>query len=255
MMRALKGSYAGLVYAFLYLPLLLVALFSFNSSKYSLAWKGFTLEWYSRLWHNTALMTAAVNSLVLAACTATLATILGTVAAFILHRYRFPGRKVLFGTLFVMMMSPDIVIAISLLLLFLALHLPLGFPTLLAAHVVLCVPFVATTVYSRFHGFQDDIIDAARDLGAGEYMVFRRIVLPIAAPALAGGWLLSFTLSLDDVIISFFTTGPDFEVLPLRIYSMVRLGIKPDVNALCVVMMAFTILALVLTRILLKEKK
>ena len=255
MMRALKGSYAGLVYAFLYLPLLLVALFSFNSSKYSLAWKGFTLEWYSRLWHNTALMTAAVNSLVLAACTATLATILGTVAAFILHRYRFPGRKVLFGTLFVMMMSPDIVIAISLLLLFLALHLPLGFPTLLAAHVVLCVPFVATTVYSRFHGFQDDIIDAARDLGAGEYMVLRRIVLPIAAPALAGGWLLSFTLSLDDVIISFFTTGPDFEVLPLRIYSMVRLGIKPDVNALCVVMMAFTILALVLTRILLKEKK
>lgn len=181
MMRALKGSYAGLVYAFLYLPLLLVALFSFNSSKYSLAWKGFTLEWYSRLWHNTALMTAAVNSLVLAACTATLATILGTVAAFILHRYRFPGRKVLFGTLFVMMMSPDIVIAISLLLLFLALHLPLGFPTLLAAHVVLCVPFVATTVYSRFHGFQDDIIDAARDLGAGEYMVFRRIVLPFAA--------------------------------------------------------------------------
>ena len=188
MMQALKGSYAGLVYAFLYLPLLLVALFSFNSSKYSLAWKGFTLDWYSRLWHNTALMTAAINSLVLAACTATLATILGTVAAFILHRYRFPGRRILFGTLFVMMMSPDIVIAISLLLLFLALHLPLGFPTLLAAHVVLCVPFVATTVFSRFHGFQADIVDAARDLGAGEYQVFRRIVLPIAAPALAGGW-------------------------------------------------------------------
>ena len=255
MMQALKGSYAGLVYAFLYLPLLLVALFSFNSSKYSLAWKGFTLDWYLRLWQNTALMTAAVNSLIIAACAATLATILGTVAAFILHRYRFPGRKVLFGTLFVMMMSPDIVIAISLLLLFLALHLPLGFPTLLAAHTVLCVPFVATTVFSRFHGFQADIVDAARDLGAGEYQVFRRIILPIAAPAVAGGWLLSFTLSLDDVIISFFTTGPDFEVLPLRIYSMVRLGIKPDVNALCVVMMAFTILALVLTRILLKEKK
>ncbi len=255
MSRLLQGTYAALIYAFLYLPLLLVALFSFNSSKYSLAWKGFTLDWYSRLWHNTALMTAAINSLVLAACAATLATILGTVAAFILHRYRFPGRRILFGTLFVMMMSPDIVIAISLLLLFLALHLPLGFPTLLAAHVVLCVPFVATTVFSRFHGFQADIVDAARDLGAGEYQVFRRIVLPIAAPALAGGWLLSFTLSLDDVIISFFTTGPDFEVLPLRIYSMVRLGIKPDVNALCVVMMACTILALALTRILLKEKK
>lgn len=255
MSRLLKGCYAALVYSFLYLPLLLVALYSFNSSKYSLAWKGFTLDWYARLWQNTALMTAAVNSLIVAACAATLATILGTVAAFILHRYRFPGRKVLFGTLFVMMMSPDIVIAISLLLLFLALHLPLGFPTLLVAHTVLCVPFVATTVFSRFHGFQADIVDAARDLGAGEYQIFRRIVLPIAAPAVAGGWLLSFTLSLDDVIISFFTTGPDFEVLPLRIYSMVRLGIKPDVNALCVVMMAFTILALLLTRILLKEKQ
>ena len=255
MNRLLKGGYAALVYSFLYLPLLLVALYSFNSSKYSLAWKGFTLDWYARLWQNTALMTAAANSFIVAACAATLATFLGTVAAFILHRYRFFGRKVLFGTLFVMMMSPDIVIAISLLLLFLALHLPLGFSTLLAAHTVLCVPFVATTVFSRFHGFQDDIIDAARDLGAGEYQIFRRIVLPIAAPAVAGGWLLSFTLSLDDVIISFFTTGPNFEVLPLRIYSMVRLGIKPDVNALCVIMMAFTILALLLTRILLKEKQ
>ena len=143
---------------------------------------------------------------------------------------------------------------LGLLLLFLALHLPLGFPTLLAAHVVLCVPFVATTVYSRFHGFQNDIIDAARDLGAGEYQVFRHVVIPVASPAVIGGWLLSFTLSLDDVIISFFTTGPSYEVLPLRIYSMVRLGIKPDVNALCVVMMAITIVALILSRILLKEK-
>lgn len=254
MSRWLKRLYAAGVYGFLYLPLGIVAVYSFNSSKYSLAWKGFTLDWYVKLWQNTALMTAAIHSLMIAACAATLATLLGTVAAFILHHYRFPGRKILFGTLFVMMMSPDIVIAISLLLLFLALYLPLGFFTLLTAHSVLCVPFVATTVYSRFHGFPRDIIDAARDLGAGEYQVFRAIVLPLAAPAVVGGWLLSFTLSLDDVIISFFTTGPDYEVLPLRIYSMVRLGIKPDVNALCVVMMAITVLALVCSRILLKEK-
>ncbi len=251
----LQRLYAALVYGFLYTPLLVVAVFSFNSSKYSLTWHGFTLQWYEKLWQNSSLMGAALNSLLIAACAATLATLLGTIAAFILHQYRFPGRKVLFGSLFVMMMSPDIVIAISLLLLFLALHLPLGFPTLLVAHSVLCVPFVATTVYSRFHGFQRDIIDAAKDLGAGEYQVFRHIVLPLVAPAVVGGWLLSFTLSLDDVIISFFTTGPDFEVLPLRIYSMVRLGIKPDVNALCVVMMAITITALVLSRTLLKEKK
>lgn len=255
MNRWVQRFYAALVYAFLYLPLMVVAVFSFNNSKYSLTWHGFTLQWYGRLWQNSGLMSAALNSLLIAACAATLATLLGTVAAFVIHQYRFPGRKILLGNLFVMMMSPDIVIAISLLLLFLALRLPLGFPTLLAAHTVLCVPFVATTVYSRFHGFQRDIIDAAKDLGAGEYQVFRHIVIPLAAPAVIGGWLLSFTLSLDDVILSFFTTGPDFEVLPLRIYSMVRLGIKPDVNALCVVMMAITITALVLSRTLLKEKK
>ena len=255
MNRWLQRLYATLVYGFLYLPLVVVAVFSFNDSKYSLAWHGFTLQWYEKLWQNSSLMGAALNSLLIAACAATMATLLGTVAAFIIHQYRFPGRKILFGSLFVMMMSPDIVIAISLLLLFLALHLPLGFPTLLVAHSVLCVPFVATTVYSRFHGFQRDIIDAAKDLGAGEYQIFRHIVVPLAAPAVIVGWLLSFTLSLDDVVISFFTTGPDFEVLPLRIYSMVRLGIKPDVNALCVVMMAITITALVLSRTLLKEKK
>lgn len=251
----LQRTYAALVYAFLYVPLLVVAVFSFNNSKFSLAWHGFTLQWYSKLWENSSLISAALNSLLIAAASATLATLLGTVAAFIIHQYRFPGRRLLFGSLFVMMMSPDIVIAISLLLLFLALALPLGFGTLLVAHTVLCVPFVASTVYSRFHGFQRDIIDAAKDLGAGEYQVFRHIVIPVAAPAVIGGWLLSFTLSLDDVVIAFFTTGPDFEILPLRIYSMVRLGIKPDVNALCVVMMAITIIALVLSRTLLKEKK
>lgn len=255
MSRWLQRAYAALVYAFLYVPLLVVAVFSFNNSKFSLAWHGFTLQWYSRLWENSSLISAALNSLLIAAASATLATLLGTVAAFIIHHYRFPGRRLLFGSLFVMMMSPDIVIAISLLLLFLALALPLGFTTLLVAHTVLCVPFVASTVYSRFHGFQRDIIDAAKDLGAGEYQVFRHIVIPVAAPAVIGGWLLSFTLSLDDVVIAFFTTGPDFEILPLRIYSMVRLGIKPDVNALCVVMMAITIIALVLSRTLLKEKK
>ncbi len=251
----LQRAYAAIVYGFLYVPLLVVAVFSFNDSKFSLAWHGFTLQWYSKLWENSSLMSAALNSLLIAASAATAATLLGTVAAFIIHQYRFPGRRLLFGSLFVMMMSPDIVIAISLLLLFLALALPLGFGTLFMAHTVLCVPFVASTVYSRFHGFQRDIIDAAKDLGADEYQVFRHIVIPVAAPAVVGGWLLSFTLSLDDVVISFFSTGPDFEVLPLRIYSMVRLGIKPDVNALCVVMMAITIIALVLSRTLRKENK
>ena len=255
MKRLATIFYATAVYTFLYLPLAVMAVYSFNASKFSLSWKGFTLDWYDKLWQNTSLMEAAVHSLTVAATSATLACIIGTLAAFILYQYTFPGRKVIFGTLFVMMMSPDIVIGISLLLFFLALGFPLGFWTILLAHVTLSVPFVATTVYSRFKGFEADVIEAARDLGAGEYQVFRHIILPLITPAAIAGWLLSFTLSLDDVMISFFTTGPTYEVLPLRIYSMVRLGIKPDVNALCVVMMAITVTAVIVSRHLLKEKK
>lgn len=255
MNRWVKRFYAGLVYLFLYLPLAVMAVYSFNASKYSLSWKGFTLKWYGKLLENSTLLDAALRSVTIAFISATIACIIGTLAAFMLHQYRFPSRKAVFAGIFVMMMSPDIVIGISLLVLFLALGLTLGFWTLLMAHVALCMPFVTATVYSRFRGFDRSVVEAARDLGATEPQVFRRIVLPMALPGLVAGWLLSFTLSLDDVIISFFTTGPTFEVLPLRIYSMVRLGIKPDVNALSVLMILITVTAVVLSRRLLKEKK
>lgn len=254
MMQILKNGYAGLVYIFLYLPLFVMAAYSFNASKYSLSWKGFTLKWYGKLLSNSTLLDAALRSITIAVISATVACIIGTLAAFMLHQYRFKGRRAVFGSIFIMMMSPDIVIGISLLVLFLGAGFTLGFWTLLMGHITLCVPFVVATVYSRFKGFDSSIIEAARDLGAKEYQVFRRIIVPLAAPGLIAGWLLSFTLSLDDVIISFFTTGPTYEVLPLRIYSMVRLGIKPDVNALSVVMIIITVIAVVLSRRLLKEK-
>ncbi|WP_319544217.1 spermidine/putrescine ABC transporter permease PotC [uncultured Pseudodesulfovibrio sp.] len=254
MMSFLKSTYVGLVYVFLYLPLAVMAAYSFNASKYSLSWKGFTLKWYGKLLSNTTLLDAALRSMTIAVASATVACVIGTLAAFMLHQYRFKGRKAVFGGVFVMMMSPDIVIAISLLVLFLGAGFTLGFWTLFMGHVTLCVPFVVATVYSRFKGFDRSMIEAARDLGASEYQVFRKIVVPMATPGLMAGWLLSFTLSLDDVIISFFTTGPTYEVLPLRIYSMVRLGIKPDVNALSVLMIAITVVAVVLSRRLLKEK-
>jgi spermidine/putrescine transport system permease protein len=221
----------------------------------SLSWTGFTLKWYTGLINNVTLIEAALHSLIIAAGSACISTVIGTLAALIMHQYRFAGRKTLFGILFVMMMSPDIVIAISLLTLYLLLKMPLGFWTLLMSHVTLCVPFVATTIFSRLKTFDPAVVDAARDLGAGEYQVFRHIILPVALPAVVAGWLLSFTLSLDDVIISFFSTGPTFEVLPLRIYSMVRLGIKPEVNALCVLMIGMTIAAFLLAQYFLKKEK
>jgi spermidine/putrescine transport system permease protein len=254
MMRKLRILYATLVFVFLYLPLGVMIAYSFNSSRFSMAWKGLTLDWYVKLFGNTALMQAALHSLFIAALAATCSSILGTLIAMALQRWRFPSRKVIRTSLFVMMMSPDIVIGISLLVLFMSLSLPLGFWTLLMAHVTLCVPFVGITVYGRLQGFDPHVVEAARDLGAGEYEVFRHVVLPMVFPAVLAGWFLSFTLSIDDVIISFFTTGPTFEVLPLRIYSMVRLGLKPEVNALCAIMILITAVAVFVSQRFLKEK-
>lgn len=253
-MRKLRVLYATLVFVFLYLPLGVMIAYSFNSSRFSMAWKGLTLDWYVKLFGNAALMQAALNSLLIAALAATCSSILGTLVAMALQRWRFPARKVIRTSLFVMMMSPDIVIGISLLVLFMALSLPLGFWTLLMAHITLCVPFVSITVYGRLQGFDPHVVEAARDLGAGEYEVFRHVVLPMVFPAVLAGWFLSFTLSIDDVIISFFTTGPTFEVLPLRIYSMVRLGLKPEVNALCAIMILITVVAVFASQRFLKEK-
>ncbi|MGE4440488.1 MAG: spermidine/putrescine ABC transporter permease PotC [Desulfomicrobium sp.] len=253
-MRRLRMLYATLVFVFLYLPLGVMVVYSFNASRFSMAWKGFSIDWYVKLFANAALMQAALNSLLIAALAATCSSILGTLIAMALQRWRFPSRKVIHTSLFVMMMSPDIVIGISLLVLFMALSLPLGFWTLLMAHVTLCVPFVSITVYARLLGFDPHVVEAARDLGAGEYEVFRHVVLPMVFPAVLAGWFLSFTLSIDDVIISFFTTGPTFEVLPLRIYSMVRLGLKPEVNALCAIMILITVAAVFVSQRFLKEK-
>ena len=241
-----KRLYMGLVYAFFYLPLLTVFVYSFNSNRFTTAWGEFTLHWYTVLFQNSAIMNAAVNSLMVAVCAATTATILGSLTALCIKRYRFPGRRALYVSIFLLTVSPDIVMGISFLIMFIALKVELGFFTLLAAHTALCAPFVAVVVLARLAEFDEHLIEAARDLGASEAQAFRHVLLPLTAPAVAAGWLLSFTLSMDDVLISTFVTGPTFEVLPVRIYSMVKLGVKPDVNALSAIMFVVT-LVLVLT--------
>ncbi len=156
--------------------------------------------------------------------------------------------------LFVVMMSPDIVMAISLLALFLVLGAQLGFFTLLIAHITFCLPFVVVTVYSRLNGFDVKMLEAAKDLGASEWVILKQIILPLAKPAVAAGWLLSFTLSLDDVIISSFVTIPTYEILPLKIYSMVKVGISPEVNALATVMLIVSLVLVVISQLLAREK-
>lgn len=255
MLRWLKLTYLWLVYLLLYLPIGVLVVFSFNASKNPYSWGGFSWHWYARLWENEALIGAAMNSLLLAVSAASATTLIGTLTAIALQRYRFRGKRVLNGMLFVVMMSPDIVLAISLLALFILLGIQLGFVSLLLAHITFCLPFVVVTVYSRLSGFNPQILEAARDLGASELRTILSVLLPIIFPAVMAGWLLGFTLSLDDVVVSMFVTGPTFEVLPLRIYSMVRLGLKPEVNALAAVLLALSLVALLGSQILLLRKK
>jgi spermidine/putrescine transport system permease protein len=249
-----RMGYLMLIYLFLYFPMAVLIIYSFNNSQYSLTWKGFTLNWYRALLADRVLLQVTFNSLLVATSAATLATVIGTITAVSLYRYRFFGRKLLYALIYVLIMSPDIVMGISLLILFVSIHLPLGFWTLLLSHITFCIPFVVVTVYARMKGFDRHLVEAAKDLGASEYQTVRHIILPLLLPAVLAGWLLSFTLSMDDVIISFFVTGPGFEVLPLRIFSLVRQGVKPEINGLCTIMFGLTLVFITLYQTLQKEK-
>ncbi|EGR2713579.1 spermidine/putrescine ABC transporter permease PotC [Vibrio parahaemolyticus] len=252
--RTVRFSFMALVYAFLYLPIIVLIVNSFNANKFGMKWGGFTTKWYETLVNNDSLMQAAWHSLNVAVFSATAATIIGSLTAVALFRYSFKGKGAVNSMLFVVMMSPDIVMAISLLALFLVLGAQLGFFTLLIAHITFCLPFVVVTVYSRLNGFDVKMLEAAKDLGASEWVILKQIILPLAKPAVAAGWLLSFTLSLDDVIISSFVTGPTYEILPLKIYSMVKVGISPEVNALATVMLIVSLVLVVISQLLAREK-
>lgn len=251
----MRKAYASFIYFLLYIPIVVLIVYSFNSSKYSVEWKGFTFKWYENLLNQSSLLEAAWHSVSVAFVSATCATILGTLGALALFRYDFFGKKFINSLVYVLIMSPEIVMGISLLMLFVFISLPLGFTSLLIAHVTFCLPFVVVTVMARLNGFDKNIIEAAKDLGASEFVTFKSIILPNIIPAIVAGFLLSLTLSFDDVIISFFVTGPDYEILPLKIYSMVRLGVKPEINALCTIMFIFTLVMVLFAQFLIKEKK
>lgn len=254
MNRVTNITYLSFIFIFFYIPILVLIVYSFNNAQYSLLWHGFTLQWYNELFNDSDLWVATWHSFLLALCAATLASYLGLLTAVSLYRYRFKGRQFLNGLIFILILTPEIVTGAALLILFTFSQLHLGFLTLLLAHVSFCIPFVVVTTYSRLVSFDKNIFEAAKDLGANDGLIFRQIILPLLWPALFAGWLLSFTLSLDDVIISYFVTGPEFEILPLRIYSMVRSGIKPEINALCTVLFCITLTLIVLSQLALRKK-
>lgn len=250
----MKKFYLTLIYLFFYLPIFILIVYSFNNTQYSLLWHGFTLDWYRELFNDSDLWIATWHSFFLGLMAATVSAFVGLLAAVSLYRYRFFGRNFLNSLVFILILSPEIVTGASLLILYTMLQLPLGFTSLLLSHISFCIPFVIVTIYSRLVSFDKNIFEAAKDLGANDWLIFRSIILPLLAPALFAGWLLSFTLSLDDVIISYFVAGPEFEILPLRIYSMVRSGIKPEINALCTVLFGITLVLIVLSQLALRKK-
>ncbi|HVK99525.1 MAG TPA: spermidine/putrescine ABC transporter permease PotC [Dongiaceae bacterium] len=252
--RLAKWLLVGTVFLYLYVPIVVLVVNGFNAHKYGTQWRGFTLKWFEKLWQNDNLMDAAAHSLIVAMSAASLATVLGALGAIALYRYDFRGKRFMGGLVFVEMMTPDIVLAIAFLLIFMALGISLGFWSLLLAHTSFCLPFTLITVYSRLNNFDHAVLDAARDLGASEWTAMRKILIPMSAPALMAGWLLSFTLSLDDVIVSSFVSGPGYEILPIRVFSLIKVGVSPEVNVLATLMLVLSLTLVLLSQWLLKRK-
>jgi len=237
----LSKIYAALVYGFLYLPILVLVVFSFNKSKLNATWSGFTLDWYKSLLNNAQILEALKNSLIIAFVSTFFAVLIGTLAAIGMYRYKFKGKKVMEGLLYIPVVIPEIVMGISMLAFFSLLNLEAGLLTLILAHITFCIAYVIVVVRARLDGFDIALEEAALDLGATPWQTLTKVTLPVISPGIIAGGLLAFTLSLDDVIISFFASGPDSNTLPLKIFSMVKFGVTPEINALSTVMMVFTL--------------
>lgn len=244
---ALSCFYAGAVYLFLYLPIFMVVGYSFNANDNNLVFKGFTLHWYSAMFHDRSLMSSLLLTLELALVSTVVSVVLGTLAAIGMHRYDFKLKKTLNNMLYVPIVIPELVIGVASLATFTTMRITLSFWTLVIAHVTFCVPFVIITLRARIAGFDKSIEEAAMDLGANQLHTLKRVTIPMLLPGIVSGALLSITLSLDDVIISYFVTGAGDTTLPIKVYGMARGKISTEVYALFTLMIVATILIYLLT--------
>lgn len=231
------------VYAFLYLPLLMVVVYSFNDSRLNAEWVGFTLDWYYRLFRNDDMLRAAGNSLLIALVASAVATVLGTMAGVAMHKYKLRLLTLLVVTPIAM---PEILMGVSLLIFFVLLNMTLGLVSITLAHIVFCIGFVAIVVRSRLAGMDESLIEAARDCGATPWQAFRFVTLPLIMPGVVAGALMAFTLSIDDFVITFFTAGASASTLPLQIYSMIKIAATPEVNAVSTLLMLLTLVLIMI---------
>jgi putrescine transport system permease protein len=241
-------------FAFLYIPILLLIVFSFNKSKLVTVWGGFSTKWYSSLFQNEAFMDAALMTLKVGVVSATFATILGTLAALVITRAGlFRGRTLFAGMIYAPLVMPEVITGLSLLLLFVAIGWDRGFWTITVAHITFSMCYVAVVVSSRLVTFDESLEEAALDLGCTKFSAFFQVTLPIIAPSIAAAWLLAFTLSLDDLVIASFASGPGATTLPMKIYSQVRLGLKPEINALSTILIVIVSVGVVTASIITKR--
>lgn len=234
------AALAALVYALLHAPVVALVVFSFNDSKFSAGWTGFTLDWYRRLLERDDILPGLGRSLVVGAVATLISTVLGTALALALARHRLPGRRTIEGLLYLPLVTPEIILGISLLGLFALAGVPLGLGTITVAHVAFCISFVTVVVGARLRGMDRHLEEAALLLGADEWSAFRRVTLPQLAPGIVAGALLAFTMSFDDYIITSFVAGAGSSTLPVVIYGMARRGVEPSVNAVSTIIVALT---------------
>lgn len=247
--KRLSIVYCTLVYLFLFLPISVIVVNSFNATttKPYMSWKGFTLDWYVKLWSNSSLLEAFGTTMVIAVVSTVLATMIGTLGAIGMYKYHFKGKGLVDSLLYIPVVIPEIVLGISLLTIFSNVNIPRGMLTLILAHVTFCIPFVIFNVRARLAGYDNSIEEASMDLGANRLVTFFEITLPVLAPGIFGGALLAFTLSIDDVIISYFVCGQT-KTYPLKVMESIKSGVAPDVNALSALILLATILFVVLTQ-------
>lgn len=237
-----------LLLAFFYLPIAVVVVSSFNGARFGGGFEGPTLDWYRRLFEHREIWPAVVNSLVIAVGATLVSVVLGTTAAIALHRYKSRLQRLHYGLIYTPLVVPEILMGISLLLFFAAVGLELGLFSIFLAHVTFCLSYVAMVVLGRLQDFDESVVEAARDLGAGWWTITWRILLPLLAPGILAGGLLAFTLSIDDFVISFFVAGPGSTTLPIRIYSMIKHGAPPLINALSTLLLVVTFVAVWLSQ-------
>jgi spermidine/putrescine transport system permease protein len=244
------AAWTGVVFAFFYLPIAVLVLFSFNESKLNIVWTGFTLEWYASLWQDRGLVRTLQNSLIVATATTGLSVLLGTAGGWLLYRYRYRASTVLETLVFLPMIVPEVILGVSLLILFVTVGLQLGYTTIVISHVTFCFPFVMAAVQARLAGLDPSLEEAALDLGATPIQAFTKVLVPYLMPAIVSGALMAFTLSLDELIVTWFTASAGTRTLPLEIFGRVKKGLDPSLNAISTVFILFTVQAVVLTEVL-----